>query len=216
MPVKHALLALLTERDLTGYELKLRFERVLGDFWQLNSGQVYSTLDRLRREGFVARRTPSTAIAPAPSTGQVVPDDADAATARASFSLRPRGRVALEEWMAAPVTRLRPVRDPLFVKLAFCGPEHVTTMLRTFAQEARRYGEATETLRALVAREPMSHGGRVRWLVAEAARLSYQAQLDWIAALRDVDARGDVPQRRDPRPLRRSPAPVVERRDAVA
>ena len=45
MPVKHALLALLAERDLTGYELKLRFERVLGEFWQLNSGQVYSTLE---------------------------------------------------------------------------------------------------------------------------------------------------------------------------
>ena len=41
MPVKHALLALLAQRDLTGYELKLRFERTLGDFWQLNSGQVY-------------------------------------------------------------------------------------------------------------------------------------------------------------------------------
>src|SRR5258706_11486481 len=61
MPVKHALLALLAERDLTGYELKLRFERVLGEFWQLNSGQVYSTLERLRRAGLVARRRPESA-----------------------------------------------------------------------------------------------------------------------------------------------------------
>ena len=59
MPVKHALLALLAERDLTGYELKLRFERVLGEFWQLNSGQVYSTLERLRRDGMVSRRRPA-------------------------------------------------------------------------------------------------------------------------------------------------------------
>ncbi len=216
MPVKHALLALLAERDLTGYELKLRFERVLGEFWQLNSGQVYSTLDRLRREGFVARRTPSGAPPPLAPSAQVADGD-DAPTARAAFSLRPRGRVALEEWMAAPVARLRPVRDPLFVKLAFSGPEHLTMLLRTFAQEARRYGEATETLRALVAREPMTHGGRVRWLVAEAARLSYQAQLDWIACVqRTLAARVDVPQRHEPRPLRRSAASVVERRNAVA
>src|SRR4029077_18858173 len=57
MPVKHALLALLAQRELTGYELKLRFERTLGDFWQLNSGQVYSTLERLRRDGCIARQS---------------------------------------------------------------------------------------------------------------------------------------------------------------
>jgi DNA-binding PadR family transcriptional regulator len=206
MPVKHALLALLAERDLTGYELKLRFERVLGDFWQLNSGQVYSTLDRLRREGFVARRHESPDVAGT--------DGAETPLDRAAFALRPRGRAALDEWLTAPVARLRPLRDPLFVKLAFSGPEQLPALLRTFAHEARRYGEATETLRALVAREPMSHGGRVRWLVAEATRLAYQAQLDWIACVQRTLA-ADVPPRA-PRPLRRSPATSVERRDAVA
>src|SRR5258705_11547806 len=98
MPVKHALLALLVERDLTGYELKLRFERVLGEFWQLNSGQVYSTLERLRRAGMVARRNPrATPIA----TAAVADEPAsigDESSARAAFSIRPRGRHALAEW----------------------------------------------------------------------------------------------------------------------
>jgi len=164
MPVKHARLALLAERDLTGYELKLRFERVLGEFWQLNSGQVYSTLERMRRAGMVARRSDhslGSAVRAANATAATATD-----IARAAFSIRPRGRHALEQWLAAPVARLRPVRDPLFVKLAFSGPEHVPLMLRTFAHETRRYREAAETLRALVAREPMSHSGRVRWLVA--------------------------------------------------
>jgi DNA-binding PadR family transcriptional regulator len=206
MPVKHALLALLAERDLTGYELKLRFERVLGEFWQLNSGQVYSTLERLRREGLVARRPPT----PDATSAEVRLD-------RAAFSLRPRGRVALDEWLTAPVARLRPIRDPLLVKLAFSGPEHLPALRRAFAHEARRYGEATETLRAFVAREPMSHGGRVRWLVAEATRLAYQAQLDWIACVQRTIAPGDsdAPQGA-PRPLRRPLAARVEARNAVA
>lgn len=210
MPVKHALLALLSERDLTGYELKLRFERVLGEFWQLNSGQVYSTLERLRREGMVMRRSPRTEAASAAGA-----DDGE--SARAAYSIRPRGRQALAEWMAAPIPRLRPVRDPLFVKLAFSGPEHVSTMLRTFAQETRRYRDATETLQAFVAREPMSHGGRVRWLVAEAARLTYAAQLGWLDCVqRTLGA--DVAERRraNPRPLRTPPTRAVERQNAVA
>ncbi len=194
MPVKHALLALLAERDLTGYELKLRFERVLGEFWQLNSGQVYSTLERMRRAGLVARRTGEDAA----SAREVRHEDAAPDTARAAFRILPRGRRALSLWLAAPVARLKPVRDPLFVKLAFSGPDQVALILSTFAHEARRYREAAETLRALVAREPMSHGGRVRWLVAEAARATYEAQLAWIGCVQ--------------RTLERTPAPLPRRR----
>jgi DNA-binding PadR family transcriptional regulator len=165
MPVKHALLALLAQRDLTGYELKLRFERTLGDFWQLNSGQVYSTLERLRREGCVARQR---------ETGTVE---------RSRYTLLARGRRQLARWIEAPTPRLRPVRDPLYVKLVFTPPEEVPALLASFNAETRRYGDAVETLAALVAREPLSPTGRARWLVAEAARLQYEAQLRWLATV---------------------------------
>lgn len=217
MPVKHALLALLVERDLTGYELKLRFERVLGEFWQLNSGQVYSTLERMRRAGMVARRSDHNLASAGREVDVAAATGTDTDVARAAFSIRPRGRHALEEWLAAPVARLRPVRDPLFVKLAFSGPEHVALMLRTLAHETRRYREAAETLRALVAREPMSHSGRVRWLVAEAARLTYEAQLGWLDCVqRTLGREASASRRADPRPLRSAAHPTPERRGAVA
>jgi DNA-binding PadR family transcriptional regulator len=170
MPVKHGLLALLASRDLTGYELKVRFERVLGDFWQLNSGQVYSTLERLRRAGMVQRR------ADAPSESPAIE--------RARYTILPRGQRTLERWLADPVPRLRPIRDPLFVKLVFTPPERLGSLLLGLGGETRRYADAVETLTALVARQPMSHAGRTRWLVAEAARLQYRAQLEWLESVR--------------------------------
>jgi DNA-binding PadR family transcriptional regulator len=176
MPVKHALLALLAQRDLTGYELKVRFERTLGDFWQLNSGQVYSTLERLRRGGLVTRQR---------ETGSIE---------RSRYTLLPRGRRQLERWIAAPAPRLRPVRDPLYVKLVFTPPERTPALLGSFVAETRRYGDAVETLGALVAREPLSPTGRARWLVAEATRLQYDAQLRWLATVRRVlDGAGATP-----------------------
>lgn len=168
MPVKHALLALLAQRDLTGYELKVRFERTLGDFWQLNSGQVYSTLERLRRTGLVTRQKESGTVE------------------RSRYAILARGRRHLERWMAAPAPRLRPIRDPLYVKLVFTPPEGIPGLLRSFVAETRRYGDAADTLGALVAREPLSINGRARWLVAEAARLQYDAQLRWLATVRRV------------------------------
>lgn len=53
MAVREGILALLHERPSHGYELKTQFEMVTGGVWPLNIGQVYTTLDRLERDGFV-------------------------------------------------------------------------------------------------------------------------------------------------------------------
>ena len=173
MPVKHALLALLAERDLTGYEVKLRFERVLGEFWQLNSGQVYSTLERLRRRGLASQRLDGRRRRPRAATRP-----------RAAYSLRPRGRQQLEHGWRRRSPRLRPVRDPLYVKLAFSAPERSPALLATFAGEARRYGEATRDAararraRADVARRP----GAVARRRSGAAELRGAARVDRMRA----------------------------------
>jgi DNA-binding PadR family transcriptional regulator len=200
MPVKHGLLALLASRDLTGYELKVRFERTLGDFWQLNSGQVYSTLERLRRAGLVRRESEAARL--------------PARVARARYTLLPRGRCALERWLAEPAPRLRPARDPLFVKLVFTPPERLAPLLVAFAAEARRYADAVDSLTALVARQPMTHAGRTRWLVVEATRLQYAAQREWLDMVhRMLDPADARPARRG---LRRLDGPEETRPAAVA
>ena len=56
MSVKHAFLGILSEKPRHGYDLKQAFEAKLGDFWSLNFGQVYTTLERLRKDGLVEPR----------------------------------------------------------------------------------------------------------------------------------------------------------------
>ena len=53
MAVREGLLALLNEGPSHGYQLKTAFESATGGTWPLNVGQVYTTLDRLARDGFV-------------------------------------------------------------------------------------------------------------------------------------------------------------------
>ena len=53
MAVREGLLALLSERPSHGYQLKTGFEAATGGVWPLNVGQVYTTLDRLDRDGLV-------------------------------------------------------------------------------------------------------------------------------------------------------------------
>ncbi|MCC5950637.1 MAG: helix-turn-helix transcriptional regulator, partial [Acidimicrobiia bacterium] len=61
MSIRAALLQLLDESDAHGYQLKSEFERRTGGVWPLNVGQVYTTLDRLRRDGLVDELEPVTA-----------------------------------------------------------------------------------------------------------------------------------------------------------
>jgi DNA-binding PadR family transcriptional regulator len=53
MAVREGLLALLSDGPCHGYQLKTDFESATGGVWPLNVGQVYTTLDRLERDGLV-------------------------------------------------------------------------------------------------------------------------------------------------------------------
>ena len=53
MVIRHALLALLSEGPKHGFQLAQEFAAGTGDMWPLNTGQVYTTLQRLERDGLV-------------------------------------------------------------------------------------------------------------------------------------------------------------------
>ena len=98
MSVRHSLLALLAEQPAHGYGLKSSFEKNTGGTWPLNVGQVYTTLNRLERDGLVV------------SEGI---DDSD----RQTWRLTQAGKKALAAWYAAPVVDDPPTRDELALKV---------------------------------------------------------------------------------------------------
>ena len=53
MVIRHALLALLSEGPKHGFQLAQEFEARTGEVWPLNTGQVYTTLQRLERDELV-------------------------------------------------------------------------------------------------------------------------------------------------------------------
>src|SRR3989441_11112932 len=53
MSLKYGVLGLLKGEPLHGYEVKNRFEAMLGGTWEVNIGQIYTTLQRLERDGLV-------------------------------------------------------------------------------------------------------------------------------------------------------------------
>ncbi len=98
MSVPHALLALLSESPKYGQRLQSEFEARTGNVWPLNVGQVYTTLQRLERDGLV---------------------EADGAgeRARKQYRISPAGRQELAAWLRTPPELVPPPRDELVIKV---------------------------------------------------------------------------------------------------
>jgi DNA-binding PadR family transcriptional regulator len=99
MSVRHALLALLSEGPTYGLQLRQEFEERTGDVWPLNVGQVYSTLQRLERDGLVEA------------------DDASDDDRQKCFRITPEGEEELAAWLQTPSEVTAPPRDDLVIKV---------------------------------------------------------------------------------------------------
>jgi DNA-binding PadR family transcriptional regulator len=97
MSVRHALLGLLSEGPKYGLQLRQEFESRTGAVWPLNVGQVYTTLQRLERDGFVE------------SEGSGGPQNV--------FTLTSSGADELAAWLRTPADVTPPPRDELVIKV---------------------------------------------------------------------------------------------------
>jgi DNA-binding PadR family transcriptional regulator len=96
MAVREGLLALLSERPSHGYQLKTGFEAATGGVWTLNVGQVYTTLDRLARDGLVR---------------------VDEAEGQRSYRITADGVAELGDWWQTVPGDEPPQRDELMLKV---------------------------------------------------------------------------------------------------
>jgi DNA-binding PadR family transcriptional regulator len=99
MSVRHALLALLSEGPKYGLQLREEFEAGTGEVWPLNAGQVYTTLQRLERDGLVES------------------DATESEGLQKGYRVTPGGRQELDEWLRTPPDMALPPRDELVIKV---------------------------------------------------------------------------------------------------
>lgn len=165
MPVKHGILALLVERPRHGYELKTGFDTLTGGLWDLNIGQVYSTLERLRREGLV-----------------VLQEGGVSGEERKVYRISPAGLNELEGWLEAPPLEARPFRDEIFVRLALLLDRDLPAALELIETQRRVYHlqMADLTRQKLAFARSQASDRHRRELFLDAALLHVEADLKWL------------------------------------
>src|SRR5262249_23735239 len=92
-------LALLSQGPKYGLRLQSEFQARTGEVWPLNVGQVYTTLQRLERDGHVET------------------DDTESERSQKRYRITPSGSRELAEWLRTPPELVPPPRDELVIKV---------------------------------------------------------------------------------------------------
>ncbi|HEX4019491.1 MAG TPA: PadR family transcriptional regulator [Frankiaceae bacterium] len=167
MSVRHALLALLSEGPKYGLQLRHEFEERTGEVWPLNVGQVYTTLQRLERDGLIES------------------DGDDEAGPQKSFRLTADGGAELDVWLRTPPDLSAPPRDELVIKVLVASQvpgvnvhdviqnhrRHVVELMQQWTRVKRDAGADELSLALVVDAELFRLDSVVRWLDTADARL---------------------------------------------
>jgi DNA-binding PadR family transcriptional regulator len=167
MSVRHALLALLSQGPKYGLQLRDEFEERTGEVWPLNVGQVYTTLQRLERDGLVESD-----------------DDAEGG-AQKSFRITNEGADELSRWLHTPPDLTSPPRDELVIKVLVAihvtgvdvhdviqtHRRHVVELMQEWTRVKRDAGAQDVNLALVVDAELFRLDSVARWLDAAESRL---------------------------------------------
>jgi DNA-binding PadR family transcriptional regulator len=164
--VPHALLALLSEGPKYGLRLQNEFESRTGEVWPLNVGQVYTTLQRLERDGLVA-------------------SEGDGERSRKRYAITTAGSEELAGWLRTPPELVPPPRDELVIKVLVAlqipgidvreilqaHRRHVIEVMQRYTKIKAEAAEDDVPLALVADAELFRLEAIVRWLDAADARL---------------------------------------------
>lgn len=167
MSIRHALLALLDDGPKYGLQLRQEFEARTGEVWPLNVGQVYTTLQRLERDGMV-----------------VVSPDVDDGPQK-GYAITAEGRDELVTWLQTPADEGQPPRDELLIKVLVAvgvrgvdvgevvqaHRRHLLQLMQRYTQVKADADADDVALALIVDAELFRIEAAVRWLDAAEVRL---------------------------------------------
>ncbi len=157
--MRELFLALLAGDRAYGYEIKQALEAEFGDLLPaMNTGQIYSTLARLERDGLVA--------------GEPVPGDS---RGKRVYRLTGAGREHLDRWIQAPVPGAR-LKDEFFMKFVVATSVGLAEPRRLLDRQRREYLQSMRDLDAAAA----GAKGTAAQLMVEGAVLHLKADIAWL------------------------------------
>jgi PadR family transcriptional regulator, regulatory protein AphA len=175
MALREAILGLLSDGPMTGYEIKQFFRNVIKHFWSVSDGQLYPTLKKMHKEEVISL--------------QVVRQDRTAN--KHVYSITEKGRRHFERWLREPVLKFEELKEPFVLKVFFFSKLSREEILWHLRFQLDLHAKILEEFRGI--RE--SYEDRVtafQRLIGDVGLLYVEVRIVWIARMIDMVQKGLV------------------------
>ncbi|GAM13558.1 PadR family transcriptional regulator [Mesobacillus selenatarsenatis] len=184
MSIEHSILAVISFRPSTGYDIKAEFEhKAAGLFWGISYGSLYPKLKKLVEQGYIS----------------LIETDTEGRKKKL-YELTGKGWIELESWLAKRPEPLS-IKDELFIKIAAWHDEMDISLL---AGHLRARAEESQEILNFVKgwkQNNTSYISSVGMLAMRYAELKLEAELLWIEESLASIKKESLPAGQDPKKL---------------
>lgn len=170
MNIHHAILGLLRNRSLTGYDMKKAMQKSPIIYWSGNNSQIYRALAELEDEGFVSVRI----------------QQGDAAPNKKVYTLTERGTIELRR-LTLGFPEIPEIRKTFLMQLVLGGnltKTELNTLLEQYGDEVK--GAALAVKGEAAADRDTPYEAALLALALDNIRQTYEHELAWIEKVRAV------------------------------
>ena len=162
MSVKASILAVLTMGECHGYQLRQEIESRTGGTWSINVGQIYTTLDRLERDGLVESNQTN-------SDGQTI------------YRITKLGHEEAKVWLNSPVTTGPETKNELANKLALAVTIPGVDITELIHRQRVQTMQALQSLTRAKRDSNLDDPNEIPWLlIADLNIFNCEAELRWL------------------------------------
>lgn len=164
--LKYAILGLLSQKNMTGYDIYKAFEGTIGNFWSAKHSQIYPELKKLTQEKLI---TYDISI-----TGEVLE--------KKVYTLTAEGKAELNDWLNQDEPMEATAKDVFRLRMFFCkdlSPERTLVLLESQIQQHQDRLEYLLETNTQFDHEPKAEE-LGDFLVLQGAIGREKAYLDWL------------------------------------
>jgi DNA-binding PadR family transcriptional regulator len=191
-----AILGLLKERSMHGYQLSKRLTDALGGFWRVSYGSLYPSIRRLEQQGAVER----------------VFDDQEVGRRKNVYRITQRGEAMFLELLEAAGGESASEENPFRVRLAFFKYLAPETRIRVLERRRAYLEERRSAIRASLAGARQGNDTYSLALMEHGLEAT-ESDIAWLEGLIAAERRQAATAREITRGTRRRAAPTLRRKE---